>query len=51
MDKFKCVECDFNEVEDENGICDDCFYDIDENEDMEEVENEDLEENEDNAQS
>jgi len=41
MEKFKCVECEINDVEDKNGICDDCFYDVNENEDLEEDEDED----------
>jgi NMD protein affecting ribosome stability and mRNA decay len=34
MNKFKCCECGINDVEDEDEICDDCFYDADENEDI-----------------
>ena len=36
MDKFKCVECGENEVDDEGDICDECFnelYEEDEDED------------------
>ena len=41
MEKFKCVECGINDVDDEDGICDDCFYDVDENEDIDGDENDD----------
>lgn len=27
MDKFKCVECGENEVDDEDDICDECALD------------------------
>ncbi len=37
MEKFKCVECGVNDVEDKDDLCDECFYDeCDEDEDFEE---------------
>ena len=37
MKKFKCVECDFNEVEADGDTCEDCLaeYDDDEDDDIE----------------
>lgn len=36
MDKFKCVGCGHNDVEHEDDLCDECFYEAEEDEDMEE---------------
>ena len=35
MDKFKCIECGVEEVDDKDDICDDCMiaYEEDEDED------------------
>ena len=33
MEKFKCVECDFNEVEADGDTCEDCLAEYDDNED------------------
>lgn len=30
MDKFKCIECGEAEVDDEDDMCNACFYDEDE---------------------
>jgi NMD protein affecting ribosome stability and mRNA decay len=38
MDKFKCVECEQNEVDHEDDLCDDCFYDVEEDLDFDEDE-------------
>jgi NMD protein affecting ribosome stability and mRNA decay len=35
---FKCVECGQNEVEDEDDLCDECFFEVDEDKDMEDEE-------------
>ena len=40
MEKFKCVECGFYEVDDEGDICDECFESLYE-EDLEEDEEDD----------
>ncbi len=37
-DKFKCVECGENYVDHEDDMCDECFYDYNEEEDDEENE-------------
>ena len=43
MEKFKCVECDFNEVEADGDTCEDCLaeYDDDEDDDYDDFEEDD----------
>jgi len=40
MDKFKCIDCGVNEVEHEDDICDECYYNVDDEEFEEEDEEE-----------
>lgn len=38
MEKFKCVECGVNDVDDEDEMCDDCAMDYNDDEEQEEDE-------------
>jgi NMD protein affecting ribosome stability and mRNA decay len=38
MEKFKCVECGMEDVENENDMCDTCYYELEESDDFEEDE-------------
>lgn len=36
MEKFKCIECDYEEVEYDGDMCDECAFDYDDTEEDEE---------------